>query len=311
LLLIKAFATVLASLHGGWMKKLSGCIVLMLWAFTVSAQPVMQWYTSHWPPYRISEGAYAGQGSFDLLLAQLTKALPQYQHKIHQIHLARIVKVSATTSENHCTFGLRYTPERDKRTYFSQPAGLLPNLAVNSLQQHEKLKTFDPQQAVPMSTLVKDPDLLGLIENDRAYPAAIAAHINKEGSNLGSSSMTTMNPAQLLAAKRVDYVVDYPNRLRYFSIEAGQEIQLEFRPIAEIPDFSYTYVSCSKTEVGKRWINDIDVALNELKQKPEYKNAMYRWFSEQEQQLLEPHYNGFQQTRLFVPEQAETRFSDL
>lgn len=293
------------------MKKLSSCILMLLWTFTASAQPVMQWYTSHWPPYRISEGPYAGQGSFDLMLAQLIAALPQYKHEIHQIHLARIVKVSANTSENHCTFGLRYTPDRDKRTYFSQPAGLLPNLAVNSLQQHTKLKTFDPQQAVQMSTLVKSPELLGLIENDRAYPAVIAAQINKAGSNLGSSSMTTMNPAQLLAAKRVDYVVDYPNRLRYFSIEAGQDIKLEFRPIADIPDFSYTYVSCSKTETGKRWIKDVDVALNTLKQQPEYKNAMYRWFSEQERQLLEPHYAGFQQTRLFVPEQAETRFSEL
>ncbi len=293
------------------MKKLSCCIVLMLWAFTASAQPVMQWYTSHWPPYRISEGPYAGQGSFDLMLGQLIKALPQYQHQINQIHLARIVKVSATTSENHCTFGLRYTPERDKRTYFSQPAGLLPNLAVNSLQQHDKLKSFNPQQAVQMKALVSDADLLGLIENDRAYPAVIATEINRAGSNLGGSSMTTMNPVQLLAAKRVDYVVDYPNRLRYFSIEAGQEVQLEFRSIAEIPGFSYTYVSCSKTETGKSWIVDIDAALNALKQKPEYKNAMYRWFSEQEQQLLEPHYSGFQQNRFFVPEQAETRFSDL
>jgi uncharacterized protein (TIGR02285 family) len=310
LLLIKAFATVLASLQGGWMKTFSG-IVLILCSFTTSAQPVMQWYTSHWPPYRISEGPYAGQGSFDLLLAQLIKALPQYQHQINQIHLARIVKVSATTSENHCTFGLRYTPEREKRSYFSQPAGLLPNLAVNSLSQNNKLKSFGLQQAVKMNVLVKDPDLLGLIENDRAYPAVIAAQINKAGSNLGGSSMTTMNPAQLLAAKRVDYVIDYPNRLRYFSVEAGQEVQLEFRPIAEIPGFSYTYVSCSKTEAGKRWIADIDVALNALKQKPEYKSAMYRWFSEQEQQLLNPHYSGFQQTRLFVPEQAETRFSDL
>jgi len=109
----------------------------------------------------------------------------------------------------------------------------------------------------------------------------------------------------------VDYVVDYPNRLRYFSAEAGQDVQLEFRPIAEIPGFSYTYVSCSKTETGKGWMTDIDAALNELKQKPEYKSAMYRWFSEQEKQLLEPHYSGFQKTRLFVPEQAETRFSDL
>jgi uncharacterized protein (TIGR02285 family) len=284
---------------------------MLLWTFTVSAQPVMQWYTSHWPPYRISEGIYAGQGSFDLMLKLLIDALPQYHHQIHQIHLARIVKVSATTSENHCTFGLRYTQDRDKRTYFSQPAGLLPNLAVNSLQQDSKLKTFDPQQAVQMSTLVKSPELLGLIENDRAYPAVIAAQIDKAGSNLGSSSMTTMNPAQLLAAKRVDYVVDYPNRLRYFSIEAGQDIKLEFRPIADIPGFSYTYVSCSKTETGKRWIKDVDEALNTLKQQPEYKNAMYRWFSEQERQLLEPHYAGFQQTRLFVPEQAETRFSDL
>jgi len=293
------------------MKKLSVCFTLMLWAFTASAQPVMQWYTSHWPPYRISEGPYAGQGSFDLMLAQLTKALPQYQHKINQIHLARIVKVSATTNENHCTFGLRYTPEREKRSYFSQPAGLLPNLAVNSLQQHDKLKKLESQQPVQMNMLVKDQDLVGLIENDRAYPAVIAAQINKEGSNLGGSSMSTMNPAQLLAAKRVDYVVDYPNRLRYFSIEAGQDVKLEFRSIAEIPDFSYTYVSCSKSETGKRWIADIDAALNTLKQKPEYKNAMYRWFSEQEQQLLEPHYSGFQQARLFVPEQAETRFSDL
>ncbi len=293
------------------MKKLSGCILLMFWACSAYAHPVMQWYTSHWPPYRISEGPYAGQGAFDLMLAQLIEAMPQYHHQINQIHLARIVKVSATTKENHCTFGLRYTPERDKRTYFSQPAGLLPNLAINSLQQHDKLKTLDPQHAVPMHRLVKEPDLVGLIENDRAYPAVIAAQINKEGSNLGSSSMTSMNPAQLLAAKRVDYVVDYPNRLRYYSMEAGQDIRLQFSPIAEIPVFSYTYVSCSKTEVGKSWIAEIDRALTDLKQKPEYKEAMYRWFSEQEQQLLEPHYSGFQQSRSFVPEQAETRFSEL
>ncbi len=293
------------------MKKLSACILLILLAFDLSAQPVMQWYTSHWPPYRISEGPYAGQGSFDLMLSQLVSALPQYKHQINQIHLARIVKVSATSSEDHCTFGLRYTPERDKRTYFSQPAGMLPNLAINSLQQNDRFKTFSPDQAIQMNQLVKDPDLLGLIENDRAYPAAIAAQINKEGSNLGGSSMSTLNPAQLLAAKRVDYVVDYPNRLRYFSIEAGQDVKLEFRPIAEIPSYSYTYVSCSKTDTGKRWISDIDKALNKLKLQPEYKRAMYRWFSEQEQQLLEPHYDGFQHNRLFVPEQAETRFSDL
>lgn len=293
------------------MNKLSCCITFMLWAFAASAQPSMVWYTSHWPPYRISEGPYAGQGSFDLMLSQLIDALPQYQHQINQIHLARIVKVSATTSENHCTFGLRYTPERDQRTYFSQPAAMLPNLAINALHDHNTLKRLYPAQAVRMETLTKDPDLLGLIENDRAYPEVIAAQINKKGSNLGSSSMTTLNPAQLLAAKRVDYVVDYPNRLRYFSIEAGQDLKLEFRPIAEIPSFSYTYVSCSKSEAGKGWIADIDAALTRLKQKSEYKNAMYRWFSEQEQQLLEPHYAGFQQARFFVPEQAETRFSGL
>ncbi len=292
------------------MKKLSGCILLMLWACSSSAHPVMQWYTSHWPPYRISEGPYAGQGSFDLMLAQLIEALPQYQHKIHQIHLARIVKVSATTKENHCTFGLRYTPERDKRSYFSQPAGMLPNLAINTLQP-DKLKALEPKQAVDMNRLVADPELLGLIENDRAYPAVIAAQIDRVGSNLGSSSMSSMNPAQLLAAKRVDYVIDYPNRLRYFSLEAGREVQLEFRSIAEIPSFSYTYVSCSKTQTGKDWIAAIDMALTKLKQQAEYKKAMYRWFTEQEQQLLEPYYSGFQQSRSFVAEQAETRLSDL
>lgn len=293
------------------MKKLSACILLMLWACSASAHPMMQWYTSHWPPYRISEGPYAGQGSFDLMLAQLIDALPQYHHQINQIHMARIVKVSATTKENHCTFGLRYTPERDKRTYFSQPAGLLPNVAINSLQQHEKLNRFKPTEAVLVQNLVKLPELVGLIENDRAYPAVVAAEINKAGSNLSSSSMASMNPAQLLAAKRVDYVVDYPNRLRYFSMEAGQDIRMKFSPIAEIPAFSYTYVSCSKTQQGKDWIAAIDTALNTLKLKADYKKAMYRWFTEQEQQLLEPHYSEFQQTRLFVPEQAETRLSEL
>lgn len=293
------------------MIKLSGFIVLLFWCVPVLAKPLMVWYTSHWPPYRISEGPYAGQGSFDLMFNQLIKALPQYQHRINQIHQARIAKVSATSREDHCTFGLRYTPERAERTYFSQPAGMLPNLAINSLKHHTQLKTLQPQQGIAMTELVQKPELVGLIEADRAYPAVIASQINKKGSNLASSSMSTMNPAQLLTAKRVDYVVDYPNRLRYFSVEAGQEVQLEFQPIAEIPAFSYAYVSCSKTVTGKGWITDVDVALNDLKQKPDYKKAMYRWFSEQEQQVLEPHYNGFQQALHFVPEQAETRFSDL
>ncbi len=58
------------------------------------------------------------------------------------------------------------------------------------------------------------------------------------------------------------------NRLRYFGIEAGQEVHAGFKPIAEIPGFSYTYVSCSKTETGKRWIKDIDAALTDLKAEP-------------------------------------------
>lgn len=292
------------------MVRLCCFILFIFYCSPLWAKPLMQWYTSHWPPYRISEGSYAGQGSFDLMLAELIKALPHYQHQINQIHLARIVKVSATTTEDHCTFGLRYTPEREKRAYFSQPAGLLPNLAVNSLTNHRKLKDLEPQQSVNIGQLVKDPDLLGLIENDRAYPAVISKQINKQGSNLGGSSMATMNPAQLLAAKRVDYVVDYPNRLRYFVAVAGRDLKLEFRPIADIPSFSYTYVSCSRTETGRRWISDIDPALTKLKQQSSYKEAMYRWFSEQEQQLLEPHYAGFQRTRLFIAEQAETRFSE-
>ncbi len=103
-----------------------------------------------------------------------------------------------------------------------------------------------------MKELVKDPDLLGLIENDRAYPAVIAAQINKAGSNLGSRSMTTMNPVQLLAAKRVDYVVDYPNRLRYFGLEARQEVQLVFKPIAEIPNFILYLCQLFKNRDGKK-----------------------------------------------------------
>jgi uncharacterized protein (TIGR02285 family) len=310
LLLNKAFVTVLASLHGGWMKKLTVGIFLLLLAFSLPAQPVMQWYTSHWPPYRISEGPYAGQGSFDLMLTQLIEALPQYQHKITQIYLARLAKVSATTEENHCTFGLRYTAEREKHSYFSQPAGLMPNLAVNSLQQTQP-QSSDQEPRIRMDELVAKPELLGLIETDRAYPDSIARHINKEGSNLGSSSMSTVNPVQLLLAKRVDYVVDYPNRLRYFGMESGKNVRLDFRPIADIAEFSYTYVSCSKTETGQRWIKDIDLALTELKQKAEYKKAMYHWFTEQEQLALEPYYDGFQHSRHFVPEQAETRFSAL
>lgn len=291
------------------MVRLCCFIFCILYSVPLWAKPVMQWYTSHWPPYRISEGAYAGQGSFDLMLTELINALPQYQHKINQIHLARIVKVSASTQEEHCTFGLRYTPEREKRAYFSQPAGLLPNLAINSLKGEEKLTAYGAQQQIKLHQLVKEPDILGLIENDRAYPAVIAKEINNEGSNLGGSSMVTMNPAQLLAAKRVDYVVDYPNRLRYFVAAAGLNLELEFRAIADIPSFSYTYVSCSRTATGQRWIKDIDQVLTELKQKTSYKNAMYRWFSQQEQQVLAPHYAEFQQSRDLVPEQAETRFS--
>lgn len=282
-----------------WLTLLTSCVA--------SAQPVMVWYASHWPPFRISEGPYAGQGRYDVLLQQLMQALPQYKHQIRQIHLARITRISALTKESHCTFGLRYTKERATKGLLSEPAALITNLEINYMPSNSKaVKTFASQPLVNLKVLSRQQDLLGLLEADRAYPKLVSEHLDKPGSNLGSSSMSTLNPAQLLNAKRVDYVVDYPHRLAFFAKEAGLNLLFSSRPIQGLEPVSYGYVVCSKTAEGEQWMVDINKVLPELKQRQSYQDAMLLWATDSEKQLLLQHYPEFSLLKQVQPEQAET-----
>ncbi|WP_337879976.1 hypothetical protein [Rheinheimera sp.] len=290
------------------MKKFGLLWLMLAGSVPAYAQPVMVWYNSHWPPFRIAEGPKAGQGRYDVLMQQLMQALPQYQHQVRQIHLARITRVSASTKESHCTFGLRYTAERASRSLFSEPAALITNLEINFTEANSKAQRFlSAVQAVDMAQLSHQPELLGLLEADRAYPKLISNHLNQEGSNLGSSSMSTLNPAQLLEVGRVDYVVDYPNRLAFFAKEAGLELPLVSRAIEGLEPLSYGYVSCTKSVEGQQWIADINKALSGLKLQPGYRQAMLLWATEPEKQLLLQHYSEFSLQRQIRPEQAETR----
>lgn len=240
----------------------------------------IDWYVRDWPPFNIQQGPQAGQGSFDLMLAQLIEALPQYQHR--QL-LSTLTKREQLMQQNlpHCLFGALKSPERQEKMLFSDIAFYSAALRLVALSDHPLWQSAEADDTLELSTLFQQP-WNGMVEQKRLYPTKIQQHAGK----LLQVSATTTDLVAMLKVGRADYVVEFPDRVHWLASKHS-DVSLRYARIAGETPVVPVYVACQKSPQAVGQIAAINQALQHLRRSPAYQQAWLLGLREQSRQELQ------------------------
>lgn len=263
-------------------------LLMLLLASSASVKTEITWLQLDWPPHQIVSGPYAGQGTYDLLSQQLTSRLPEFLHQRRLTNLQRMEQAFVQGEPGVCTMvGTLYSDERAKNRLFSAPMIISSKVAVayvnTALHQHPSVT----ENRVRFQSLAVDAKLKGAYQPDRQYPPAITEAIGLPRHNLIAHNFTSeVNAVALLASGRVDYVLEYPERLNYFNQLLPQPVVLHYKSIAGLDIATESYIACSKDAAGQHAIKAINAVLPELWHDEKFLQAMRRWLDDNSWQQL-------------------------
>lgn len=254
----------------------------------VSAAPKITWLQTDWPPHQIVSGPFQGQGTFDLLQQQLMAVLPEFKHQSRLVSLARVEQLFLQQQSGVCVVGTLYSAQRAATRLFSTPMAVGPALAVVHLAAHPGLAQTEVG-ALEITQLAQRAHLLGAYQPNRYYPPVVMQAIQQPPSNLTSQTFTSeLNAAQLLQSGRVDYVIEYPERMQYYNSLLVQPVALQHSAIVGADIASVSYVTCTAGKTGEQAIAAINKALRQLWGSADYQAAMRRWLDDVAWQRLIP-----------------------
>ena len=158
---------------------------------------------------------------------------------------------------------------------------------------HPLAKQWQSSQGVVLADVTADPKISGFVEHKRGYPPLVKQYLDVAGSNLSSQSLQNINPVDFLLAKRFDYLIEFPDRVRYFQTITTQKSQLVDLPIRDLNPLMVSYVGCQASAEGERRLRDINVALLKLRRTSGYQKFMMQWLSPHRQLQLQKHLPQF------------------
>lgn len=253
-----------------------------------SADPVI-WLQTDWAPHQIVEGPFQGQGTFDVLQQRLTALLPQYQHQLRLTSLGRIESYFLNTDETVCATGALYTEERTKTRFYSLPLAVGPGFAINYVAGSFVESLLDEQWQLDLRKLVQHPELLGAYQPNRYYPDVVLQAIQHPGATLLASAFTSeLNAAALLLSKRVDYVIEYPERLQFYQRTLKTQQVIESAAMLDALPHSVSYITCNKTALAETLINDINKVIPDLWLAEDYADVLFFWLDKNARTILAP-----------------------
>lgn len=240
----------------------------------------IDWYVRDWPPFNIQQGPDAGQGSFDLLLAQLIAALPQYQHR--QL-LSSLIKREQLMQQNapHCLFGALKSPERLEKMLFSDVALYSPALRLVALAEHPVWQSHSGVPDIDLAVL-HQLNWKGMVEHKRTY----SNHIQPHTGNLLQVTAVSTDLVAMLEAGRADYVVEYPDRMHWLA-KQHPAVSLRYARIAGEEPVLPVYVACQKSPEAASQIAAINQALQQLRRSPAYHQAWLAHLRQESRQELQ------------------------
>lgn len=258
--------------------------IILILASPALAKESITWMEATAPPFFIHEGQYKGQGYEDLVTNILIENLPQYTHTRSIANITRHYK-EFELGHNVCNVGLYRTPEREKFMYFSLPSFFTyPTVLIID---KSKWPAFGNAKMVKLSHILKSNTLIIGRGENRSYGKFVDEILDKHGTkeNLFAfeGQELSLNFFNMLKLDRLDGLIGLPEEAMYQAERLGIRGQIMTIDIEENqgnPESWFSYVACSKTEWGKKVIEDINRVLIEQRPSDRYRAAYERWLDE-------------------------------
>jgi uncharacterized protein (TIGR02285 family) len=252
---------------------ISRALAILLLSYSAHAaetdvRSVIYWYAAYAPPIAITYGPDQGKGWADRRIEILRKRLPQFRHQLVEASDSRMLE-DIKTRPNVCSANLTRTPERAVYIEFSKPlTRILPNgLITTRLHQAQLTRFVNERGEMRLAELLAaGKHRLGIAQNEgygagvdqllRKYARADALVIVPSSDHFASRLLKLGNQDEFEAILGSEIELHYIARQRQLA-----ESDFVFVPLAEEPALVPTYIGCSKSPLGRRFITAINLAL--------------------------------------------------
>lgn len=265
-------------------------VVLVAISSSANAKETIIWALVDWPPYFITQGEFQGQGVGDRFTDYFISRLPGFEHDKKEMTLARVDK-EAQLGRTTCMTNRFYTEERAKHSYYTKPYSMSLSLKIILMEDtHRRIRR--PSE-LSVEVVNEGFMLNGALEFGRSYGADLDPLLEQYLSSplLSERRTTSAQLLDMLQLKRLDYFIEYPLNFTYLtqtrSLDPGKFVNVE---ISESPAYVLSWVSCSKTELGRKVVEQLNSVIDAEKAKPEYLELVTHWLPEPDAQKLERYY---------------------
>lgn len=267
-------------------------MAFLLTVFSVSPDDAdVVWLQTDWPPHQIIDGSAAGEGTFDLLQQRIVAMLPTYRHTVKLSSLARVETYFLDTRSTTCTIGTLYSADRARTRHYSLPVAVGSGMAISYSPDSMVALFVDEQHHIDLRKLVYHPELLGAYQPHRYYPSVVFDIISDGRATLLATAFTSeLNAVALLQQQRVDYVIEYPERIQFYQRALAQQATIVSSPIRDVSPFAVSHVTCNKTATAEHLIAEIDKLLPVLWQEASHQELIFRWLDQHAVTKIMPKY---------------------
>jgi polar amino acid transport system substrate-binding protein len=254
------------------------------------ANEAIVWATPDFAPYFILQGDKKGQGYSEAYINFFENKLPEYDHQRRVMSLTEYMS-AAREEQDVCFCDLLKTPEREEVLYYSAPINLVTALRVYTLPNGPIPPSLS--NTVSMDELLDNFTLNVSFEDGRSYSKTLDQLIrdHKDMPNIRMEYGTPEQILQMLVARRLDYMVEYPYAVAAMERKLDIHVKLVPLRIKEQKPYTVAYVTCAKTPSGKAVIERINDILKNIIDTPEYKKL----FLYPSTSLLEPDRKEFEE----------------
>ncbi|WP_390618338.1 hypothetical protein [Maricurvus nonylphenolicus] len=224
---------------------------------------IIYWVKPAFEPLYIAAGPLRDRGAGDLVIADLERHLPQYDHRVMRANYIRLMG-ELRRGHNVCAI-LHYTPERETYTHYSDMLLLIPSYQIySSVGSIDKLKHhqgwlegnlgFEP-------LLANSPKLRMALTPGHSYGKERDNIIGRYREQLnivrGYAGHETL--LKMLMAMRLDVILELPWVINHYQKQFGIDpAQLHKVTLNDVPAFEPVYIVCPKNPWGKAVVTAVN-----------------------------------------------------
>lgn len=243
--------------------------------------PDIRWIKNPSPPFHILDGHHKSYGICDVLVEKLNDKLSPLSVNVEVYPQSRVRKLIEGT-ENLC-FPCMIKRQDTERFVYSERTTVYPPLGIIMSKQRLAERYPDAPDALSLAELLDNRDILFGFAEARRFPAVLQTLIDQHSSDANVVPLAgVLGPVRVLTQihlDRIQYTLDYPGVLRYFSIKEKNNA-LTYLPTTEYGEEPvYGAIGCTNNEWGKKAVNAINSVLSEVLQDPEYIENQQFWLN--------------------------------